>query len=75
MGHGLFPSLPPDEVTKLQQHLSLLRAEYVKLQSRQHELERALATCPTTAADGNESSFASRLLETVAGLFNQESYR
>jgi hypothetical protein len=62
------------EVVKLQQHLVLLREEYVKLQQRHKILERNYNVInSTTKLDQN--SFVSRLLKIVAELFNRELYR
>ena len=60
-----------EESAKLQQHLTLLRAEYVKLQAR---LQRAEAAGSTSASRG-EDNFASRLLKAVANMHRQEKYR
>jgi len=63
-----------NEITKLQQHLVLLREEYVKLQQRYKTLERNYNVLnSTTKLDQN--SFVSRLLKIVADLFNRELYR
>lgn len=63
-----------NEVSKLQQHLVLLREEYVKLQQRYKTLERNYNVLnSTTKIDQN--SFVYRLLRTVADLFNRELYR
>lgn len=63
----------PTEVTKLQQHLVLLREEYVKLQQRYKTLERNFNVLnSTTKLD--QDSFVSRLLKIVAELFNRELY-
>jgi hypothetical protein len=63
-----------NEVTKLQQHLVLLREEYVKLQQRYKTLERNYNVLnSTTKIDQN--SFVCRLLKIVADLFNRELYR
>ncbi|CAF3694746.1 unnamed protein product [Rotaria socialis] len=62
-----------NEVSKLQQHLVLLREEYVKLQQRYKTLERNYNVLnSTTKIDQN--SFVYRLLRTVAELFNRELY-
>ena len=62
------------EVVKLQQHLVLLREEYVKLQQRHKTLERNFNVLnSTTKLD--QDSFVCRLLKTVAELFNRELYR
>lgn len=62
------------EVSKLQQHLVLLREEYVKLQQRYKTLERNYNILNvTTKLD--QDSFVCRLLKTIADLFNRELYR
>ena len=38
-----------DEAAKLQQHLTLLRSEYVKLQSRLHQMEKSAASNSSSA--------------------------
>ncbi|KAJ9588903.1 hypothetical protein L9F63_017781 [Diploptera punctata] len=58
------------EIAKLQQHLSLLKEEYVKLQTHCNELERKYALASAAAGEVNENSFVSKLLQTVAGLFD-----
>lgn len=63
------------EATKLQQHLSLLKAEYVKLQERYQELEQKYAVVAATAGDVDQNSFVARLLLTVAQLYDQTLYR
>ena len=62
------------EIAKLQQHLDLLREEYVKLQQRYKILEKNYNILnATTKVD--QDSFVCRLLKTVADLFNRELYR
>lgn len=62
------------EVVKLQQHITLLREEFVKLQQRHKILERDYNVLnSTTKVDQN--SFVYRLLKIVAELFNKELYR
>ncbi|XP_064118603.1 rabankyrin-5-like isoform X2 [Macrobrachium nipponense] len=63
------------EVEKLQQHLSLLREQYVKLQERYTVLEQqhTIAVASSQAPEG-EDSFVSRLLRFVAGLYDKEKY-
>ena len=62
------------ETAKLQQHLVLLREEYVKLQQRYKTLEKSYNVLnSTTKLDQN--SFVYRLLKIVADLFNRELYR
>ncbi|KAK3918452.1 Rabankyrin-5, partial [Frankliniella fusca] len=62
------------EAAKLQQHLRLLKEEYVKLQRRYSELEQKYAVASATAGEADQNSFVSRLLLTVAGLYNQTVY-
>ncbi|XP_042239177.1 rabankyrin-5-like isoform X2 [Homarus americanus] len=64
-----------DELGKLQQHLSLLREQYVRLQERFTSLEQqhAIATANSQATDG-EDSFVTRLLRFVADLYDKEKY-
>ncbi|XP_044260908.1 rabankyrin-5 [Tribolium madens] len=61
------------EVKKLQQHLALLKEEYSKLQSKYHEIENKYNAISATS-DTTEGTFASRLLQTVANLYNSEVY-
>ncbi|XP_008195018.3 rabankyrin-5 [Tribolium castaneum] len=61
------------EVKKLQQHLALLKEEYSKLQSKYHEIEEKYDAISATA-DTTEATFASRLLHTIATLYNSKSY-
>lgn len=60
---------------KQQQHLSLLKEEYVKLQAYCNELEKKHATLAATYGDCNDKSFVSRLLKTVTTLYNNTLYR
>ena len=66
------------EVKKLRTHLDLLREEYVKLQTRLADVERkyqmSLASLGQSDAEHNDN-FVSRLLSTVAELFDKELYR
>ena len=59
------------EAEKLASHLSLLRAEYVKLQQKCSRLERELAVASAQAGNTQEDSFVCRLLSLVAGLHTQ----
>ncbi|CAG5125828.1 unnamed protein product [Candidula unifasciata] len=65
-----------DEVAKLQNHLALLREEYVKLQNRLADVERKYQVA--LAAGGNsgefQDGFVSRLLRFIADLFDKEQY-
>ena len=66
----------PDEVSKLQSHLSLLREEYVKLQNRFADLERRYQVAIAGSGEGdNEGSFVTRLLRIIADLYDKEQYR
>ncbi|CAH0394295.1 unnamed protein product [Bemisia tabaci] len=62
------------EVVKLQQHLNLLKEEYVKLQSYNAELERKYAVSSASVENGNKNSFVARLLKTVSGLYDTSLY-
>ncbi|PZC83492.1 hypothetical protein B5X24_HaOG207475 [Helicoverpa armigera] len=62
------------EVTKLQQHLALLKEEYGKLQSHCAEVERKYTLAAASAGDLSETSFVARLLMTVATLYGRETY-
>ncbi|KOB69802.1 Ankyrin repeat and FYVE domain-containing protein 1, partial [Operophtera brumata] len=62
------------EVTKLQQHLSLLKEEYGKLQSHCAEVERKYTLAAASAGDLSEASFVARLLMTVTQLYGRTTY-
>lgn len=62
------------EVTKLQQHLALLKEEYSKLQSHCAEVERKYTLAAASSGDLSETSFVARLLMTVATLYGRETY-
>ena len=71
-----FFSFSPDEVSKLQSHLSLLREEYVKLQNRFADLDRRYQVAVAGSGEGNkEESFVTRLLRIIADLHDKEQYR
>ena len=65
-----------DEVDKLKRHLSLLRDEYVKLQTKHSDLERkySIQVASKGGSDLDENSFIMRLLKTVSSLFDRETY-
>lgn len=64
-----------DEVGKLKKHLSLLRDEYVKLQTKSSEIERKYnLLVASTGGVVEDNSFVSKLLKTVAGLYDKELY-
>jgi hypothetical protein len=52
-----------------------LKEEYVKLQAHCNELERKYALAAAAVGEVNENSFVSKLLRSVAGLFDQQLYR
>lgn len=60
------------EVGKLQQHLCLLRKQYVRLQELHTALEQqhAIATAGSQSTEG-EDSFVTRLLRFVANLYDK----
>lgn len=63
------------EVAKLQNHLSLLREEYVKLQNRLAEVEKKYQIAVAASGQGGDDNFVARLLKTVSDLFDKELYR
>lgn len=70
----MFVCAASSEVTKLQQHLALLKEEYSKLQSHCAEVERKYTLAAASAGDLSETSFVARLLMTVATLYGRETY-
>jgi len=72
---SLLPMLAPGEVVKLQNHLRLLREEYVKLQKRLAETERKYQVLSASAGQTGDNNFVTKLLNTVAELFDKELYR
>jgi len=65
------------QVAKLERHLSLLRQEYVKLQNKLVDLEQKYSVAVATSGQTgeHENTFVSRLLKTVAELFDKDLYR
>ncbi|KZC07909.1 Ankyrin repeat and FYVE domain-containing protein 1 [Dufourea novaeangliae] len=59
------------QAQKWQQHLSLLREQYVNLYNSNSELQRKYAIA---TADKQESGFIGRLLTTIASLYGQHRY-
>ncbi|XP_031776150.1 rabankyrin-5 isoform X2 [Apis florea] len=59
------------EAQKWQQHLSLLREQYVNLYNTNIELQREYAI---VTANKQDTGFISRLLMTIASLYNQHRY-
>lgn len=64
-----------NEVDKLQQHLTLLKEEYVKLQTVHHEMERKYALLSATSGEISENSYVLRLVKIVNGLFDNHAFR
>ncbi|XP_052269001.1 rabankyrin-5-like isoform X3 [Dreissena polymorpha] len=62
------------EVTKLQNHLRLLREEYVKLQKRLADVEKKYQVLSASAGQSGDNNFVTRLLNTVADLFDKPLY-
>ena len=60
---------------KLQQHLELLREQYVKLQQRHSELEQKYSRALSTSGSVGPDHFVSRLLTLVADLYDKSLYR
>ena len=76
--HALPLPTPADELSKVQQHLTLLRSEYVKLQGRFHALERSHALAMAAGGGGGLAtgdSFPEKIMATVGDLFSQRRYR
>ena len=65
------------QVAKLERHLSLLRQEYVKLQNKHVDLEQkySIAVAASGKTGEHDNTFVSRLLKTVAELFDKDLYR
>ncbi|KAL4223226.1 Ankyrin repeat and FYVE domain-containing protein 1 [Mactra antiquata] len=63
-----------DEVTKLQNHLRLLREEYVKLQKRHADVEKKYQVLSAASGQSSDNNFVTRLLNTVAELFDKPLY-
>lgn len=62
------------EITKLQQHLALLKQQYTKLQTHSADLEKKYNVLAASRGEINEHSFASRLLNIVSNLYGREVY-
>ena len=69
----LHPSI--DELARVQQHLNLLREQYVKLQQRHSDLEQKYTRAIATSGDATADHFVSRLLKMVADLYDKSLYR
>uniref|UniRef100_A0A6P8I0Z8 Rabankyrin-5-like n=1 Tax=Actinia tenebrosa TaxID=6105 RepID=A0A6P8I0Z8_ACTTE len=62
------------QVAKLERHLSLLREEYVKLQNKMIDIEQKYSVAIASSGQVNENTFVSRLLKTVAELYDKDLY-
>lgn len=62
-------------MAKLQNHLHLLREEYVKLQNRAAEVEKKYQIACAAAGQISDDNFVARLLKTISELFDKELYR
>ena len=62
-------------MAKLNTHLNLLRAEYVKLQGRLADVEKDYQVSLASQGQLNHDNFVSKLLRTVAELFDSDLYR
>ncbi|RWS28105.1 rabankyrin-5-like isoform X2 [Leptotrombidium deliense] len=62
------------EIEKLKKHLSLLKEEYVKLQSKYSDVERRYNVLTASHGKAEEDTFVCRLLKTIANLFDKELY-
>nr|CAI5848874.1 unnamed protein product [Callosobruchus analis] len=74
LNHSHSMSDQSTEVAKLQQHLSLLKHEYSKLQTKYHDVEFKYNAIAASNGKGTDDTFASRLLKTVSNLYNSETY-
>lgn len=63
-----------NEVAKLQQHLDLLRDQYVKLQQKHAELEQKYTRAIAVTGNAGTDHFVSRLLKLVSDLFDKPLY-
>ena len=63
------------EVAKLQQHLDLLRDQYVKLQQKHAGLEQKYTRAIAVSGNASTDHFVSHLLKLVADLFDKPLYR
>ncbi|KAK9876365.1 hypothetical protein WA026_012674 [Henosepilachna vigintioctopunctata] len=62
------------EVKKLQNHLSLLRDEYSKLQKKYYDIELKYNAMAASSEDNMEETFAFRLLNHVRNLYDSVLY-
>ena len=59
----------------VQQHLDLLREQYVKLQQRHVELEQKYSRAISTTGDAGPDHFVSKLLSLTSDLYDKSLYR
>ena len=59
----------------MQKHLSLLRQEYVKLQSKMVEMEQKLSLASAASGELDKDSFIAQLLRLIADLYDKDSFR
>ncbi|XP_043485040.1 rabankyrin-5 [Leptopilina heterotoma] len=62
------------ESQKWQQHLSLLREQYLTLYTANAELQQKYAALVAVQSEKGESGFIGRLLAAVASLYSQQNY-
>ena len=62
-------------MAKLNSHLNLLREEYVKLQVRLAEVEKNYQVALASQGHLQHDNFVSKLLRSIAELFDSELYR
>lgn len=58
----------------MNEHLSLLKKEYTKLQTQYNELERKYNSLAAQNSESQDASFVSNLFMTVATLYDDETY-
>jgi len=63
-----------EELDKSKKHLSLLREEYVKLQNKYCDIEKKYNLLKASKGVIDDNNFVSRLMRTVANLFDKDLY-
>lgn len=72
---GFTPRIAQAEITKLQQHLSLLKEEYTRLQDKYRDVEgKYNALAASSGSTDMEDNFAFRLLKIIASLYDSTTY-
>ena len=64
-----------DEVAKLQQHLQLLKEQYVRLQQRHSDLEQKYTQAVASSGSVGPHHFVTKLVGMVTGLYDKQLYR